>query len=89
VEREPGRGHHRPLTRLSWIEAVAPRGARRPLPLFVRPLDPSTSRIVAGYNDAAFALYRTFGFVEEGRRTQHMRRANGELWDLIEMGLLL
>jgi hypothetical protein len=30
-----------------------------------------------------------FGFVEEGRRARHVRRANGELWDLIEMGLLL
>lgn len=35
------------------------------------------------------ALYRTFGFVEEGRRIRHMRRASGELWDLIDMGLLL
>lgn len=41
------------------------------------------------HNDAAIALYRKFGFVEEGRRTRHIRRANGELWDLIEMGLLL
>jgi RimJ/RimL family protein N-acetyltransferase len=41
------------------------------------------------HNDAAVALYRKFGFVEEGRRTRHIRRANGELWDLIEMGLLL
>ena len=41
------------------------------------------------HNDAAIALYRKFGFVEEGRLTKHMRRANGELWDLIEMGLLL
>ena len=40
-------------------------------------------------NDAAIALYRKFGFVEEGRRAQHIRRASGELWDLIEMGLLL
>jgi putative acetyltransferase len=40
-------------------------------------------------NAAAIALYRKFGFVEEGRRVRHMRRANGELWDLIEMGLLL
>jgi RimJ/RimL family protein N-acetyltransferase len=40
-------------------------------------------------NAAAIALYRKFGFVEEGRRRQHIRRANGELWDLIEMGLLL
>ncbi len=40
-------------------------------------------------NDAAIALYRKFGFVEEGRRTKHMRRDSGELWDLIEMGLLL
>ena len=41
------------------------------------------------HNDAAIALYRKFGFVEEGRLVQHVRRANGELWDLIEMGLLL
>jgi RimJ/RimL family protein N-acetyltransferase len=41
------------------------------------------------HNEAAIALYLKFGFVEEGRRTKQMRRANGELWDLIEMGLLL
>jgi RimJ/RimL family protein N-acetyltransferase len=41
------------------------------------------------HNDAAIALYRRFGFVKEGRRTRHIRRANGALWDLIEMGLLL
>jgi len=40
------------------------------------------------HNEAAIALYRKFRFVEEGR-TKHMRRANGELWDLIDMGLLL
>jgi RimJ/RimL family protein N-acetyltransferase len=41
------------------------------------------------HNEAAIALYRKFGFVEEGRLVQHVRRANGDLWDLIEMGLLL
>jgi RimJ/RimL family protein N-acetyltransferase len=41
------------------------------------------------HNDAAIALYRKFGFVEEGRLVQHVRRSDGELWDLIEMGLLL
>jgi len=41
------------------------------------------------HNAAAIALYRKFGFVEEGRRLRHVRRANGELWDLIEMGLPL
>jgi RimJ/RimL family protein N-acetyltransferase len=41
------------------------------------------------HNEAAIALYRKFGFVEEGRRIRHMRRASGELWDLIDMGLLL
>jgi len=40
-------------------------------------------------NDAAIALYRKFGFVEEGRRVQQYRRASGEFWDTIEMGLLL
>ncbi len=41
------------------------------------------------HNAAAIALYRKFGFVEEGRRVKHFRRASGELWDAIEMGLLL
>jgi RimJ/RimL family protein N-acetyltransferase len=41
------------------------------------------------HNDAAIALYRKFGFVEEGRLVRHVRRADGQLWDLIEMGLLL
>jgi RimJ/RimL family protein N-acetyltransferase len=40
-------------------------------------------------NAAAIALYRKVGFVEEGRRIRHIRRRNGEQWDLIEMGLLL
>ena len=33
--------------------------------------------------------YRKFGFVDEGRRIKHIRRASGELWDMIDMGLLL
>jgi RimJ/RimL family protein N-acetyltransferase len=41
------------------------------------------------HNDAAIALYRKFGFVQEGYLTKHYRRRNGELWDSIEMGLLL
>ena len=41
------------------------------------------------HNDAARALYRKFGFVEEGRRVKHYRRQSGELWDIIDMGLLL
>jgi RimJ/RimL family protein N-acetyltransferase len=41
------------------------------------------------HNFAAIALYRKCGFVEEGRLIRHVRRADGELWDLIEMGLLL
>jgi RimJ/RimL family protein N-acetyltransferase len=41
------------------------------------------------HNEAGIALYRKFGFVEEGRRVKHMRRQSGELWDLVEMGLLL
>jgi RimJ/RimL family protein N-acetyltransferase len=41
------------------------------------------------HNASAIALYRRFGFVEEGRRTKHFHRASGELWDAIDMGLLL
>ncbi len=44
---------------------------------------------VFAHNAAAIALYDKFGFVEEGRRVRHFRRANGELWDALEMGLLL
>jgi RimJ/RimL family protein N-acetyltransferase len=41
------------------------------------------------HNAAAIALYRRCGFVEEGRRIKQYRRANGEVWDAIDMGLLL
>ena len=41
------------------------------------------------HNAAGLALYRKCGFVEEGRRVKHYRRATGELWDSIVMGLLL
>jgi RimJ/RimL family protein N-acetyltransferase len=41
------------------------------------------------HNEAAIALYRKFGFVEEGRRAKHIRRSSGELWDIVDMGLLL
>jgi ribosomal protein S18 acetylase RimI-like enzyme len=40
-------------------------------------------------NTAALALYRKFGFVEEGRLVGHYRRRSGELWDAIVMGLAL
>jgi ribosomal protein S18 acetylase RimI-like enzyme len=41
------------------------------------------------HNAAGIALYRKFGFVEEGRRAKQIRRQSGELWDVVEMGLLL
>jgi ribosomal protein S18 acetylase RimI-like enzyme len=44
---------------------------------------------VFAHNSAAIGLYRKIGFVEEGRRVKHFRRQSGELWDSIEMGLLL
>jgi len=44
---------------------------------------------VFAHNAAAIALYRKCGFVEEGRRAQQYRRASGELWDSIVMGLAL
>ncbi len=40
-------------------------------------------------NVAAIALYRKCGFVAEGHRVKHYRRANGELWDSLIMGLPL
>jgi len=44
---------------------------------------------VFAHNERAIGLYRKFGFVEEGRRVKHYRRQSGELWDALEMGLLL
>jgi len=44
---------------------------------------------VFAHNTAGIALYRGCGFAEEGRRVRQYRRANGELWDSIVMGLLL
>lgn len=41
------------------------------------------------HNVAGIALYRKFGFVEEGRRVKQLRRSNGQLWDIVDMGLLL
>lgn len=41
------------------------------------------------HNEAGVALYRKFGFVEEGRRVRQYRRSSGELWDSIVMGLPL
>ncbi len=44
---------------------------------------------VFAHNDAAIALYRKSGFVEEGQRVGQYRRVSGELWDSIVMGLTL
>jgi ribosomal protein S18 acetylase RimI-like enzyme len=44
---------------------------------------------VFAHNAAAIALYRKAGFAEEGRRVGQYRRASGELWDSVVMGLLL
>jgi RimJ/RimL family protein N-acetyltransferase len=40
------------------------------------------------HNTAAIALYRSRGFTVEGRLRRHFRRANGELWDMVTMGLV-
>jgi ribosomal protein S18 acetylase RimI-like enzyme len=41
------------------------------------------------HNTTAIALYRSRGFTVEGRLRRHYRRANGELWDVVTMGLVL
>ncbi len=41
------------------------------------------------HNAAAIALYHSRGFTVEGRRRRQFRRANGELWDVVTMGLVL
>jgi RimJ/RimL family protein N-acetyltransferase len=44
---------------------------------------------VFAHNSAAIALYRKYGFMEEGRRIKQYRRDSGEMWDSIVMGLQL
>jgi RimJ/RimL family protein N-acetyltransferase len=41
------------------------------------------------HNNAARALYRKYGFEDEGYLRRHWRRTNGELWDAVVMGLFL
>jgi RimJ/RimL family protein N-acetyltransferase len=41
------------------------------------------------HNSAPISLYKKFGFVEEGRRSKHYRRANGEFHDSVVLGLIL
>ncbi len=41
------------------------------------------------HNEAAIALYEKFGFEREGYLRRHWRRRNGELWDVVVMGLVL
>ncbi len=41
------------------------------------------------HNATAQALYRKFGFEQEGFFKRHYRRRNGELWDAVRMGLVL
>ncbi len=41
------------------------------------------------HNDVAIALYKKFGFEQEGYLRGHYRRRNGDAWDAIQMGLLL
>ncbi|WP_020575312.1 GNAT family N-acetyltransferase [Actinopolymorpha alba] len=41
------------------------------------------------HNEPAIRLYRRAGFVTEGRRLRHYRRRNGEVWDVVQMGLIL
>ena len=41
------------------------------------------------HNAAARRLYERAGFVIEGHRRRHWRRNSGQLWDSIEMSLIL
>lgn len=41
------------------------------------------------HNTAARALYRKYGFEQEGYLRRQYRRRNGELWDAVRMGLVL
>jgi RimJ/RimL family protein N-acetyltransferase len=43
--------------------------------------------VVPAYNEGALGLFRKFGFVEEIRRRKALNR-DGEIWDLVGLGLL-
>ncbi len=52
--------------------------------------EPGTVKLcleVFAHKTAAIALYRKSGFVAEGQYIGQYRRASGELWDSIVMGL--
>ncbi|MDQ2841049.1 MAG: GNAT family N-acetyltransferase [Acidobacteriota bacterium] len=41
------------------------------------------------HNDVALALYRKFGFLQEGYFSRHLRRHNGDLWDVMVLSRFL
>jgi RimJ/RimL family protein N-acetyltransferase len=41
------------------------------------------------HNERAIGLYEKYGFEREGVLRRHYRRADGDLWDAVVMGLLL
>jgi putative acetyltransferase len=47
------------------------------------------ARWVWPHNDVALRLYERFGFAREGLLRSHYKRQDGEVWDVIVMGLLL
>jgi ribosomal protein S18 acetylase RimI-like enzyme len=42
--------------------------------------------LLVSHNEAGLALYRSRGFVEEGRLVRHYRRTDGQLWGAVIMG---
>ena len=70
-------------------EASARRSSRRPSPLPASTASTSSPSPSSPTTLPRSRLYRKIGFVEEGRRVKHFRRESGELWDSVEMGLLL
>lgn len=41
------------------------------------------------HNRAAIRLYEKFGFEQEGYKRRERMRKNGEIWDVVQMGLVL
>jgi len=44
---------------------------------------------VSAHNTNGIALYESLGFKREGVLRSHVRQTNGELWDVVVMGLVL
>ena len=75
------------LWRAATVRAVDPRAGERILDVAAG--TGTSSAALARSGATVVALDFSAGMIEEGRRRKQIRRQSGELWDVVDMGLLL